>query len=68
MPRTGAPKGNQYAKKEQPGRTIGLYIASEDLAILEEALRKQGKMADKLDIDRYARHIFKEAVKRLERE
>lgn len=59
----GAPKHNQYAKKEQPGRTIGLYITSEELDILEVSLTRQGKPADKLSVDRYARQLFKKAVK-----
>lgn len=58
----GAPKKNQYAKKEKPGHTIGLYITAEELAILEALLAKQGKDTDKLAIDRYARQLFKQSV------
>jgi len=58
----GAPKQNLYAKKERAGRTIGLYITSDELDILEALLSGQGKGTDKLSVDKCARQLFKKAV------
>lgn len=64
----GAPEKNQYAKKEKKGRTIGLYITPEELTILENSLSSQGKSTEQLEIDRYARSVFKDAVKKIQQE
>ena len=40
----GAPKGNAYAKKsEDRGRTISLYLAGEDIAMLRLILQDRGE-------------------------
>lgn len=39
----GAPKNNQYAKKDQAGKTMSLYLAGEDMAILRQILQDRGK-------------------------
>lgn len=39
----GAPEGNQYAKKsEERGRTISLYLAGEDFALIRQILLDRG--------------------------
>lgn len=39
----GAPEGNTYAKKGDTGRTISLYLKSEDMALLRIVLQQRGK-------------------------
>lgn len=34
----GAPHGNQYAKKEDRGKTISLYVSGEDMALIRQIL------------------------------
>ena len=36
----GAPEGNQYAKKEDTGRTISLYLSAEDMKLLHYVLEQ----------------------------
>lgn len=43
MAGTGAPKGNQYAKKGDTGRTISLYLSGEDMAIIRQILEDRGE-------------------------
>ena len=63
----GAPEGNQYAKKEAAGRTIGLYMTGEELGILTFLLVEQNKEVTQKAIDMLARSIFKDAVREKER-
>ena len=40
----GAPEGNQYAKKsEEKGRTISLYLAGDDFALIRQILQDRGE-------------------------
>ncbi len=43
MSGTGAPEGNQYAKKADTGKTISLYIKAEDMALLRLILQQYGQ-------------------------
>lgn len=43
MAGTGAPEGNQYAKKEMTGHKIGLYLSVEDMQILRFVQEKYGQ-------------------------
>jgi hypothetical protein len=60
----GAPEGNQYAKKDAPGRTIGLYITSEEYTLLQNMLSHQGTEINNKNADALARTLFKQAVRR----
>ena len=39
----GAPEGNQYAKKEEKGRTISLYLSGDDFALIRQILQDRGE-------------------------
>jgi len=43
MAGTGAPEGNQYAKKGDTGKTISLYLKAEDMALLRLVLQQHEK-------------------------
>lgn len=58
----GAPKDNQYAKKEHPGRTIGLYITGEEWMKLSVILESRGEPHEDKDIAKFARSFFKQAL------
>jgi hypothetical protein len=60
--RFGAPRKNQYARKDVPGRTMGLYLSSENIIRLREILKARGATVEKVEEDRLARALFKLAV------
>lgn len=83
MTGTGAPKGNQYAKKTaQDGtapftkrRSIGLYLTVDEVAILEHLLLEQGTDVTTLPekeresaVNHLAREVFKGAVRTVNRQ
>jgi hypothetical protein len=58
----GAPRQNQYARKDVPGRTIGLYLRSEDIIQIRELLQQRGTTIENLEEDRLARALFRIAL------
>ncbi len=42
MPGKGAPKGNQYAHKQDKGETISLYLSGRDIVFLQRLIAEKG--------------------------
>ena len=63
MPR-GAPKGNQYAKKEQSerGDSISLYLDSYTMEFLQAACELDGKPPTRANAKERAKNLAKEAI------
>ena len=51
----GAPEGNQYAKKEDRGRTISLYVSGEDFTLIRQILQSHGLPSEDADCIKYAK-------------
>lgn len=62
----GAPKENQYARKEpgesKAGRTIGLYITFSEWEALRGLLEKEGTPVTDQAIAKRARKVFKDGI------
>lgn len=61
-PRRGARSGNQYARKDGPGRTTSLYLPSQTRLKLQALLEKRGIEASPIEEDRLARALFRLAI------
>ena len=62
---TGAPKGNQYAKKEDAGKTISLYIAGDDFKIIRQILQDRGEDTSESACIRLAKQAAKSGIYQL---
>lgn len=61
----GAPQGNQYACKEDTGRTISLYLSGDDIAIIRQILQDRGEDASDKSCVRIAKQAAKSGIYQL---
>jgi len=58
----GAPKGNQYAAKEDRGQTISLYLSATDMAFLRRLLVERDEPHSDADCVKAAKRFAKNGV------
>jgi hypothetical protein len=61
----GAPEGNTYAKKEDTGKPLTLYLKAEDMELLRVVLQQSGKEPTDKECRKLARKAAHAGINRL---
>lgn len=61
----GAPRGNQYAKKEDRGRTISLYVSGDDISLIRMVLQAHNQPSSDADCIKMAKKAATSGIHQL---